>query len=332
MPKSVLLLLLSATLSLAQAPQPDGAGIETGRLPLAWPPSGPKCMEVSDWQVHEYNPNLYIIRQSGCLDYEKPFLYLLFGKQRGLLLDTGSRNFPADEMVKSVVGKWLERNDRKHIEILVVHSHPHSDHVAGDELLKNMHSDSISIRLVPATIEATKAFYGIVRWPDTNGSVDLGERVLDAVPIPGHSPVSLALYDRNTAILFTSDSLYPGRLYVNDWDDFVKSTNRLAEFTRGKLIAHILGCHVEQSRTAYLDYPVGTIYQPNEHGLALSRGDLLELRDALAPLQKPTRLAMRDFSIWPVPADSQMHGQALEKFKAREKEQLEQMWDQPNPK
>jgi hydroxyacylglutathione hydrolase len=327
-PFSVFITFFASLLS-AQAPQPDGAGVETGVVPASWPASGPKCMETPDWLVHEYNPNLYLIRQSGCLDFEKPFLFLIFGKDRGLLLDTGSRNFPAAEMLQNVAGKWLKRNQRASIEIVVVHTHPHSDHVAGDEELKHLNSPSISIKLVPPTLEDSKAFYGISNWPDQTGSVDLGDRVIDAIPIPGHSPVSIAFYDRRTAILFTGDSLYPGRLYVNNWDDFVKSTRRLVDFTKGKLVAHVLGNHIEQSRTAYLDYPVGTIYQPNEHSLAMSRGDLLELMDALSSLHEPTRLAMRDFSIWPVPPDSQPHGKALEKFKAREKQQLEQMWNQP---
>src|SRR3982751_2805296 len=107
------LVLICTNFVVAQAPEPDGGEIERGVLPASWVLSGPKCMEVSDWQVHEYNPDLYIIRQSGCLDYEKPFLYLIFGKERGLLLDTGSRNFPAAAMVENVVGKWLTRNHRK---------------------------------------------------------------------------------------------------------------------------------------------------------------------------------------------------------------------------
>ena len=110
-----LFILLITHLVFAQAPEPDGGGMERGVLPASWPPSGPKCMEVPDWQVHEYNPDLYIIRQSGCLDYEKPFLYLIFGRERGLLLDTGSRNFPAADMVENVVGKWLTRNHSKQI-------------------------------------------------------------------------------------------------------------------------------------------------------------------------------------------------------------------------
>jgi hypothetical protein len=64
-------------------------------------------------------------------------------------------------------------------------------------------------------------------------------------------------------------------------------------------VAHVLGNHIEQTRTAYLDYPVGTVYQPNEHELAMSRGDLLELMDALFSMPGPARLALRDFTIWP---------------------------------
>lgn len=42
------------------------------------------------WQVHAYNDNTFILRQSGTTDYEKPFLYLLFGNERAYLFDTGS--------------------------------------------------------------------------------------------------------------------------------------------------------------------------------------------------------------------------------------------------
>jgi hydroxyacylglutathione hydrolase len=42
------------------------------------------------WQVHAYNNNTYILRQSAVTDYEKPFLYLLFGDEKAYLFDTGS--------------------------------------------------------------------------------------------------------------------------------------------------------------------------------------------------------------------------------------------------
>lgn len=276
--------------------------------------------------MHEYNSSTYIIRQSGCSDYEKPFLYLLFGTQRAILIDSGSRGFPAAAMVQNVVGKWLARNQRSSVELVVVHSHPHSDHVAGDEQLRAMASPNIHVTVLKPDLEHTKQFYNIQNWPTDIGSVDLGDRVIDAIPIPGHSALSIALYDRNTGILFPGDSLYPGRLYVENWKDFRESTDRLVTFTEGKTITYILGCHIEQSDTPYVDYPVGTIYQPHEHALALSRGALLELADALHRLgDTPTRFALRDLTIWPDERDPK--GEA--EFKARVKQQVEQKWDQP---
>ena len=149
-------------------------GSEPGVVPMQWAPSGPKCMEVPDWQVHEYNKDLYIVRQSGCLDYEKPFLYLIFGKERALLVDTGSRNFPAAAMVENVVGKLLEREHRPRVELDVVHSHAHSDHTWGDDQLRNLKSPSIQIRFIPATIADTKKFYGMSDWPGQNGQRGFG--------------------------------------------------------------------------------------------------------------------------------------------------------------
>jgi glyoxylase-like metal-dependent hydrolase (beta-lactamase superfamily II) len=329
---ALLIILCALPLAYAQAPEPNGGGVVPGVLPEHWNPAGPKCMEIADWQIHEYNKNLYMIRQSGCLDYEKPFLYLLFGKDKALLLDTGSRKFPVTRMLDEVIGRWLVREKRAGISLIVAHSHAHSDHTAGDTQIKTYSNPSIAVSFVPAEIEATKQLYGIREWPTDVGSLDLGDRVIDAIPIPGHNAVSIALYDRQTGILFTGDSFYPGRLYIQDFEAFVKSTNRLVAFTKGKIVSHIVGCHIEQTSTPYVDYPVGTIYQPNEHSMALARGHLLELQDALLSLQgKPARLAMRDFTIWPAVHDAQLNEAAEAAFKAREKRQMEQMWDQPKP-
>jgi hydroxyacylglutathione hydrolase len=129
---------------------------------------------------------------------------------------------------------------------------------------------------------------------------DLGGRVLDFLAIPGHEASSIAVYDRRTGILFTGDSLYPGRLYVSDPAAYTESIQRLVDFTRGKIVAHILGNHIEEARTPYLDYPIGTKYQPDEHALELGRGQLLELNDALQAMHGTVvRQAMRDFTIWP---------------------------------
>ena len=78
------LLCLSAHLASAQFLQPDGGNLERGTLPTHWYSQDPKCMEIPQWQVHEYNPNFFILRQSPCTDYEKPFIFLFFGKDKAL--------------------------------------------------------------------------------------------------------------------------------------------------------------------------------------------------------------------------------------------------------
>ena len=111
-------------------------------------------------------------------------------------------------------------------------------------------------------------------WPTDLGSIDPGARIFDVIPIPGHNQASIALYDRLTGILPTGDSLYPERLYVPEADVplYDASAQRLADFVAVHPIAHVLGTHIEQSRTPYLDCPRGTTYQPDEHVLELSRG------------------------------------------------------------
>src|SRR5215470_3661809 len=311
----------------AQLPQPDGGAIERGVLPARWLSQQSKCMEISEWQVHEYNPNLFILRQSPCTDFEKPFIYLLFGKEKALLLDTGSRNGNLVPTLQLTVKNWLARNRRRSIPLIVVHSHPHDDHVAGDKDVQALHDPAITVEFVPAELETTKRFWGIKTWPTDIGHVDLGGRIIDLIPIPGHSDVSVALYDRNTAVLLPGDSLYPGRLYVHDFAAFQSSTERMIRFTADKPVSHILGNHIEQSSTPFLDYPVGTMYQPNEHELALSRGSLLELEEALISIEGTARrLAMRDFTVWPVAAEF-MPAEAQRLFEQRQKDEKARMWD-----
>ena len=127
------------------------------------------------------------------------------------------------------------------------------------------------------TPAALQQFFAIPRWPDDTTTFDLGDRIIDVIPIPGHEPASIAVYDRRTGILLAGDTLYPGRLYVRDGAAFAVSIHRLVAFTDGKIVTHILGAHIENSQTPYLDYPQGTTYQPDEHALALGRAHLVEL-------------------------------------------------------
>ena len=78
-----------------------------------------------DVQVFWYDADTVILRQNKAIDYEAPFMFLLFGHSRVLSLRT---------IVDDLIDSWRERNacGGIHYELLVLHRHSHGDHVAGD--------------------------------------------------------------------------------------------------------------------------------------------------------------------------------------------------------
>jgi glyoxylase-like metal-dependent hydrolase (beta-lactamase superfamily II) len=104
------------------------------------------------------------------------------------------------------------------------------------------------------------------------------------VELPGHEATHIAIYDRQTGLLLTGDSLYPGLLFISDWTAYRASIHRLAQFAAGQPIAHVMGAHIEMTATPKVNYPYGTTYQPDEHALPLTAAHLTELDAALTQL------------------------------------------------
>ncbi len=245
---------------------------EPGSFPP--PPSGwihgANCGSDPIFQVHEYNPNTYIIRQSKCSTGEGPFLYLLFGDDKVLLMDTGSN--PNDDVYGTVLGVirgWLDRNERDSIPLIVAHTHSHGDHTAGDQQFV---ARPIVERLVGWTLQEVVEFWGFENFPLDDQVIDLGGRVIDVLGTPGHQPVSLTLYDHNTHLLITADIVYPGHLFVfspGEWFDFVDSLQRLVNFAQQNPVEWVMGCHIEYSTTPGEPYPWAAPVAPNEAPLEM---------------------------------------------------------------
>ena len=232
-------------------------------------------------QVHHLTPDTVLIRQSKDVTFEAPFILLLLGQRRALLLDTGAVDGTAlREVVDGLVASWrsTQREDTAYdpYELVVAHTHGHGDHVAGDAAF----ADRPHTTLVGHDVAAVRAFFGIDDWPAEVVTVDLGGRVLDVFGIPGHHPSSIAVHDRRTALLHTGDTVYPGRIYVDDPDALLESLDRLVAFADAQHVCHVLGCHVEMTRRAGRDYPLGARYQPDEPSPFLTVDRLHAVRDA----------------------------------------------------
>jgi hydroxyacylglutathione hydrolase len=271
--------------------------VRSGSLPEHWWAATRRCIGRPDFQVHRYNADLYILRQTACSHPEKPFLYLFFGRDRALLFDTGAEGGNVATPVRRVLRRWLAKHGRRTIPLVVTHLHSHSDHTAGDDQLAHLPNTTV---VPPSSVAALQHLFAIRDWPTQLGHYDLGGRQLDVVPIPGHDETSIAVYDRQTGLLLTGDTMYAGRIYINmpDHSVFTQSVERLARFAKSKIITHVLGTHIEQ-RGPYVDYPVGTTFAPDEVRLELSYGQLLELNEGAHDIQdgKIVQRAYRDFSI-----------------------------------
>src|SRR5215510_14453291 len=167
---------------------------EPGTFPERWISGGPACGEEPAIQVHAYNRDLFVLRQSLCTSFEAPFIYLIFGREKVLMLDTGAGNIAIQQTVAGVIQGWLAASGLQSIELVVTHSHGHGDHTVGD----SQFTDQPNTTLVPAKVPALQSFFGIKNWPTDIVTYDLGGRILDVIPIPGHEASHIAVYDRQT--------------------------------------------------------------------------------------------------------------------------------------
>ena len=271
--------------------------VQPGELPASWYAGGAECKDTPPFRVHAYNSDFFILRQAACTNFEKPFLYLIFGRERALLLDTGAGAVDLATPIDTLTRNWLKRTGRPAIELVVAHSHAHGDHVAADSQFVG----EPRTRVVARDTASVRWFFGVKYWPEDIGHIDLGGRVLDVIPIPGHQPASIAIYDRRTGVMLTGDTFYPGRLYVRDTLEYSRSIDRLTAFVNEHVVVHFLGAHVENRREPGRDYPEGTVDQPDEHELQLNRAQLFQLDSAVRAMRgRFVRTVLPDFTIWPL--------------------------------
>jgi hydroxyacylglutathione hydrolase len=152
-----------------------------------------------------------------------------------------------------------------------VHTHGHLDHRSGDDPFRALPD----VEVVPTDLESVKSRFGIADWPNGIRQIDLGDRVIDVIPTPGHYASHVAYYDRQTGLLFSGDFLLPGRLLIEDTDADLASARRLAEFVEQHPIAYVLGAHIELDEAGKTFF--GTRYHPNERPLQLTKQDVLAM-------------------------------------------------------
>jgi len=252
--------------------------IVPGSMDVHWNEGAADCSKSTQppLQIHQYNTQTYILRENLCATFEAPFMYLLIGSSKALLIDTGAVADATRMPLAKTVVNLLPGDGLAKLPLLVVHTHRHLDHRAGDGQFAQLRNTEV----VGFDIHAVRRYYNFTDWPNGLAQIDLGKRTVDVIPTPGHNETEVSFYDRNTGLFFSGDFLLPGRLLVEDTKADIASADRVAAFVRDRPVTFVLGSHIELN-SAGEAFPWESQYHPQEHVLHVTKADLLALPEVL---------------------------------------------------
>jgi len=276
-------ILLMLALPHAAAVDFETAGAAPGNMRFAWIHGSISAMHNTDprIQVHRYNEHTYILRQNPAVDWEAPFMYLLMGAERALLLDAGATAnpawFPLRETVDALLSRWAQANGVSVPELVVMTT---TDAPAQTEGLEQFR-DRPATTVVEPQVGAVREALGLDAWPSGSGRLDLGGRELVVLPTPGVAEMALSVYDPYTDFLFTGTTFLPGRIVIRDFDAYDASIERLRDFAASQPVKWVMGGQIDMSAVPGVDYRLRSNYRPNERALQLEPGLLSTARDVV---------------------------------------------------
>ena len=206
-------------------------------------------IETADrwYRVRTLDDGIVHIQEPHILPFYRCNIWFVRGRQRSLLVDTGSGLVSLCEQV-AFLG---ER------PVLAVATHSHFDHIGShhefgeravhpSEAQYLAEPDREAVLIDPyATTEMFSALppggfhrrtYIVLPAPATRliedgDTLDFGDRHFEVIHTPGHSPGSIALWEAASGVLFSGDTVYDGPLVTDAWhssiDDYVVSVERL---------------------------------------------------------------------------------------------------------
>lgn len=262
-------------------------------------------------EVLQFDAATYVLRQNKCVHAEAPFIYVLFGEHTVFVQDTGATEdaaaFPLHDTIQGLIAQRMARSPGQTLKILVTHSHSHRDHTAADSQFRG----KPGVTLVEANAKAVRQFFGFTDWPAGLAKLELGGRTLEIVPAPGHQDGGIAVHDPRTGWLLTGDTLYPGRLYVKNWNEYRATIARLEAFSSTRAVSAVLGTHIEMSAAGTL-FPAGSSFQPREASLVLGGEDLSTLHKALQKAgETPQDINLGKFVVAPISGLQRFVGSVL---------------------
>lgn len=180
-------------------------------------------------EVYHFQPNVYSIMEETADGTLNPWMHLICGEERALLVDTGFGIGNLKEIIDYLVA------DKP---VIVFNTHHHIDHISGNYAFDVVHTHKYSVPYLENEMrpehwdglfdEKGKGIWLDVRrddviaykpykiFPcDNHHKFVLGpEHVVEVIHIPGHAPGNCVLLDRKNKALFSGDTIMTGRISI----------------------------------------------------------------------------------------------------------------------
>lgn len=125
--------------------------------------------------------------------------FLLAGTKKALLIDSGMNTPNAKQIAESITK----------LPIMLLNTHADPDHISGNGGFDYfyMHPDE-------EDNYRAHGWLGIIRPVKEDDIIDLGNRPLKILFIPGHTPGSIAVLDINSRVLISGDTIQDGNIFM----------------------------------------------------------------------------------------------------------------------
>ncbi len=212
----------------------------------AWTHFNKIRVSQSWFDVYEVAPGVLAINEPG--QFEETISYLIRGSKRSLLLDSGLGIGNIRRLAKELGAA----------DPLLLNSSAQYDHIGGNHQFSKLlgsADDFAQQRQQGLTVRQTRQYVGpgwvwrrmpagfkpqeyrvkpyrIDRVISDGDIIDLGDRQLEVILTPSHSPDALCLLDAANGLLFSGDTFYPAALYTHgegaDFQAYKRSAAKLA--------------------------------------------------------------------------------------------------------
>ena len=126
-------------------------------------------------------------------------MYIIEGNDKAMLIDTGTRCSKLNEVVKKITGKPL----------YVVLTHMHGDHAGNIRYFDEIYFHKDDMVLMQGS-----GYKGKMNYVNDGQVFDLGGKKIEVVHMPGHTPGSIVLLDREAGICYSGDSFGSGQVWL----------------------------------------------------------------------------------------------------------------------